>query len=60
MPSPLPCFLWQAGELALRPLEGKNCPCPSPAATFGRAGPSPPLGSKAELALVVEMAGEPP
>lgn len=38
----------------------KICPCPSPAAALGRAGPAPCLGNTRELGLGAGDAGEPP
>lgn len=50
--------LWQAEELILRSSEQKSCPSPSLAAALRGAGPAPHLGSRVELALLVEVAAE--
>lgn len=53
LPSLILCHLLQGGELA--PGSCENWPCP----TLRRAGTAPCLGSRVELALVVEAAGKP-
>lgn len=53
-PVSTPCYLQQSVKPALRFLVQANCPCPSPAAIFRRAGPTAPLGNTVELNMIVE------
>lgn len=56
--SSAPLYLWQVGELALKPQKQEDWSCPSLTAALRIAGPTPYLGSTVELTLLVESTGE--
>ena len=58
---PSSCLLPQGRLGNLDPGSGEceNRPCASPAVKFGRVLPVSPIGNRVELALFVEVAGEP-